>query len=139
MPTLVPPPDPRECPVDAAYSAASTAVIGAAKASRQERDPKKIVARTVNAIAVATSTSRSYHALVAAVTATEGFALSCLEDKRNKVPRHIHSQNVANVIHAAVDTAMEAAADAAPASTLPSHICHVCSSRTTSHTASPPS
>lgn len=45
-----------------------------------------VAARTAQAIAVAVSTSRSYTAVVAAVTAAESFALLAMEDPHYQFP-----------------------------------------------------
>lgn len=71
--------------VGAASAAASRTAIGVVRAL-DEPDPRMVAARTAQAIAVAVSTSRSYAAFVAAVTAAESAALLLVECNRDGTP-----------------------------------------------------
>lgn len=79
------PPSHRSTPRGVADGAACRTVTGISRAF-DEQDPRMVAARTAQAIAVAVSTSRSYTAVVAAVTAAESFALLSMEDTRYQFP-----------------------------------------------------
>lgn len=68
-----------------AGDAACSTVTGITRAF-DERDPRMVAARTAQAIAVAISTTHTYTASVAAVTAAETFALLSMEDPRYQFP-----------------------------------------------------
>lgn len=79
------PPSHRSTPRGVADGAACRTITGITRAF-DEQDPRMVAARTAQAIAVAVSTSRSYTAVVAAVTAAESFALLSMEDTRYQFP-----------------------------------------------------
>lgn len=108
-------------PNTAAKAAASTAVIGMIRAL-DEPDPKMVAARTAQAIAVAVSTSRSYAAFVAAVTAAESSALLLIEDCRDNSSPESCSIRQKNAIRAAANTAMAADAGITPIGSWPFNI-----------------
>lgn len=108
-------------PIAAAKAAASAAVIGMIGAL-DESDPNMVAARTAQAIAVAVSTSRSYGAFVAAVTAAESCALLLAEDTRHGTPLDRCEEHTRNAFHAAVDTAMAADAGLTPIGAWPFNI-----------------
>lgn len=73
-----------------------------------EPNPRMVAARTAQAIAVAVSTSRSYAAFVAAVTAIESTALLLVEDDRDNSPPDRCRIRATNAIRAAAVTAVAA-------------------------------
>ena len=85
-------------------AAAETAFIGMVRAL-DESNPRMVAARTAQAIAVAVSTSRSYAAFVAAVTAAESCALLLVEDARDYIPLDRCTVRSMNAVHAAANTA----------------------------------
>jgi hypothetical protein len=91
-----------------------------------ESDPRMVAARMAQGIAVAVSTSRSYAAFVAAVTAAESSALLLVEDKRDHSPPHRCGVRQRNALKAAAEAAIAADAGimsigAWPFSTDPCH------------------
>lgn len=112
-------------PTTAVKAAASAAVVGMIRAL-DEPNPRMVAARTAQAIAVAVSTSRSYAAFVAAVTAAESSALLLIEkekDRDNSPPaRWSVRQRQKNAIYAAAVTAMAADAGITPIGSWPSNI-----------------
>lgn len=90
--------------------------------SLDEPDPTMVAARTAQAIAVAVSTSRSYGAFVAAVTAAESCALLLAEDTRGVIPPDRFGERTRNALYAAVDTAMAADAGITPIGAWPFNI-----------------
>ncbi|KAK2597573.1 hypothetical protein N8I77_012352 [Diaporthe amygdali] len=107
---IVGPPPNNTMPIEAAKAAASTAVNGYLRAL-DEQDPKMVAARTAQAIAVAASTSRSYAAFLAAVTAVESAALLAIEDARDRAPCGQLRERTRHAVHTAANTAMAADAD----------------------------
>lgn len=81
---ILEPPPHRMTPYGVADAAACGTVRGINRAF-DEQDPRMVAARTAQAIAVAVSTSRSYTAFLAAVTAAETFALLSMEDASYQV------------------------------------------------------
>lgn len=115
------PPRHMTTPNTAVRAAASSAVIGMIRAL-DEPNPRMVAARTAQAIAVAVSTSRSYAAFVAAVTAAEGSALLLIEDDRDYSLPDRWSVRQRNAIYAAVNTAMAADAGMTPIGSWPFNI-----------------
>lgn len=109
-------------PIEAVEAAAAAAIVGMGRAVIDESDPKMIAARTVQAIAVAVSTSCSYAAFVAAVTAAESCALLLVETARDGTPRDRAQEYTGNVIRAAADTAMAADAGITPIGAWPFNV-----------------
>ncbi|POS69726.1 hypothetical protein DHEL01_v211880 [Diaporthe helianthi] len=110
-PILYPPPQHITGLSSTVRAAASTAVIGMIRAL-DEPNPRMVAARTAQAIAAAVSTSRSYTAFVAAVTAAESSALLLIEAEKdvnsNSPGRLSPGQQQKNAIRAAAVTAMAA-------------------------------
>jgi hypothetical protein len=109
------PPRHKTRPAAAVRAAASIAVIGIVRAL-DESDPKMVAAHTAQAVAVAVSTSRSYAAFVAAITAAEVCALLLAEDCRNDTQYDScrFRTVIKNAISAATDTAIAADAGITP-------------------------
>jgi hypothetical protein len=108
-------------PIAAVRVAAGTAVIGMIRAL-DEPNPRMVAARTAQAIAVAVSTSRSYAAFVAAVTAAESSALLLVEECRDHSPPGHCGVRQKNAIYAAADAAMAADAGITPIGAWPFNI-----------------
>lgn len=119
------PPQHMTTPRTAAKAAASAAVVGMIRAL-DEPNPRMVAARTAQAIAVAVSTSRSYAAFVAAVTAAESSALLLIERAKEREAGLPHpwsaSQRQKNAIYAAAVTAMAADAGITPIGSWPFNI-----------------
>ncbi|KAJ0108460.1 hypothetical protein J7T55_002064 [Diaporthe amygdali] len=101
------PPRHMKTSIETARAAGETAVTGMVRAL-DEQDPKMVAARTAQAIAVAVSTSRSYTAFIAAVTAVESTARLLAEDSRDNMPLSWYKERAKNSIRTATDTAMAA-------------------------------
>ncbi|KAI7785392.1 hypothetical protein LA080_007228 [Diaporthe eres] len=119
-PTLRPPRDEAR-PVKAAQLSAQAAVIGMICAL-YEPNPMMVAARTAQAIAMAVSTSRSYAAFVAAVTAAESSALLLVEDYRDFSSRERLRVRQTNALDTATDVAMAADAGITPIGAWPFNI-----------------
>ncbi|KAJ0110198.1 hypothetical protein J7T55_000630 [Diaporthe amygdali] len=115
---IVGPPPHSTAPIEAAEAAASTAINGYLRAL-DEKDRRMVAARTAKAIAVAASTSRSYAAFVAAVTAVESAALLAVEDSRERAPYGQLRERTRNAVHNAANTALAADADTTSAGPWP--------------------
>lgn len=81
-----------------------------------------VAARTAEAIAVAVSTSRSYAAFVAAVTAAESSALLLVEDHRDHSSRQRCGDRQRSALRTAIDVAMAADAGITPVGAWPFNI-----------------
>lgn len=129
-------------PITAVEAAASVAVIGMIRAL-DEPNPRMVAVRTAQVIAVAVSTSRSYAAFVAAVTAAENSALLLIEkekDRENGPPdRCSVRQRQTNAIYAAAVTATAADAGITPIGSWPFNIHDTHLPEFSSQTASPSS
>lgn len=124
QPILEPPRD--EANLDTATKlAARAAAIGMIRAL-DETNPRMVAARTVEAIAVAVSTSRSYAAFVAAVTAVESSALLLVEDYRDNSSRERCRVRQRNALGTATDVAMVADAGIAPVGAWPFNVHDTC-------------
>ncbi|KAG8162467.1 hypothetical protein KVR01_008232 [Diaporthe batatas] len=111
-PFLRPPRDETR-PLQATELAAQAAVIRMLRAL-DEPNPTMVAARTAQAIAVAVSTTRSYAAFVAAVTAAESSALLLVEDHRDNSQRDRCRSRQTNALEAATHAAMVADAGIKP-------------------------
>jgi hypothetical protein len=87
-----------------------------------EPNPRMVAARTAQAIAVAVSTSRSYAAFVAAVTAAESSALLLVEDYRDHSSRERCRVRQRNALETATNVAMAADAGITPVGAWPFNI-----------------
>lgn len=112
------PPQHKTTPAEAAKGAAEAAVIGMCP-SLDESDPSIVAARTAQAIAVAVSTSRSYAAFVAAVTAAESSAYLTAEYARREILYGRCKFIAKRSISDAVDTALAADAGITPVGAWP--------------------
>lgn len=119
-PILRPPRDEAR-PVEATELAAQAAAIGMIRAL-DEPNPRMVAARTAQAIAVAVSTSRSYAAFVAAVTAAESSALLLVEDYRDHSSRERCRVRQRNALETATNVAMAADAGITPVGAWPFNI-----------------
>ena len=136
------PPQHMTTPHTAVKAAAAAAVIGIIRAL-DEPNPRMVAARTAQAIAVAVSTSRSYAAFIAAVTAAESSALLLIEkekDRDNSPPdRCSVRQRQKNAIYTAAVTAIAADASTTPIGSWPFNIHDTHLPKSSSQTASPSS
>lgn len=115
------PPGHWKTPFEAARGAAATAVIGMLR-SLDESDPSMVAARTAQAIAVAVSTSRSYAAFVAAVTAAESCAYLDAEYSRFEIPHERCDELAKNAVRAAAEKGLAADAGTTPIGAWPFNI-----------------
>lgn len=106
---------------EAAKAAATQAVIGTLGAL-EESNPRMVAARTAQAISAAVSTSRSYAAFIAAVTAVESSALLLLENDRDELSPGYREVRQANAIRAAAYSAMVADAGVMPVGPWPFNV-----------------
>lgn len=107
------PPQHKTTPAEAAKAAAEAAVIVMCR-SLDESDTSMVAARTAQAIAVAVSTSRSYAAFIAAVTAAESSAYLTAEYARHEISYGRCKFLAKRAISDAVDTALAAGAGITP-------------------------
>lgn len=103
---ILEPPPRRTTPYGVASAAAYRTVGGITRAF-DEQDPRMVAARTAQTIAVAVSTSRSYTAFLAAVTAAETFALLSTEDSHYQV--HVPSDHLTDRYEQAISIATNTA------------------------------
>lgn len=108
-------------PFEAARGAATAALIGMLR-SLDESDPSMVAARTAQAIAVAVSTSRSYAAFVAAVTAAESCAYLNAEYNRLEISHERCDKLGKNAVCAAANIGLAADAGTTPIGAWPFNI-----------------
>lgn len=78
-------PIPTDSPIEAAYLAGATASSGLIRAIQDETHPYMVIARAVQAISIAASTSRSHAALLAALNTMETHAMISYEYERHRM------------------------------------------------------
>lgn len=78
-------PIPTDSPTEAAYLASVNAFVGLAAAVQDETDPFMIIARTVQAISIAASSSPSHTALLAALNSVELHAMLDYDERCGRV------------------------------------------------------
>ncbi|POS77958.1 hypothetical protein DHEL01_v203644 [Diaporthe helianthi] len=121
-PAITPPSDtrpilrpPREAAqLNVAADLAGLAAVDGMIRALDETNPRMVAARTAQAISMAVSTSRSYAAFVAAVTAVESSALLLVEGGRDECLDEVGRERQANALSAATNVAMAADAGIAP-------------------------
>lgn len=125
-------------PDTAARFAAAEAAIGVLCALN-EQNPRIVATRTAQAIAVAISTSRSYAAFIAAITAAKSSAFLLVEAVRDGHSYERCAVRQRNAIRTAVNTAMAADAGVTPVGSWPFDIHDTHRPESSSQNASPPS
>lgn len=105
---------PTDSPIEAAYLAGATASSGLIRATKDETHTCMVIARAVQAISIAASTSRSHAALLAALNTMETHAMISYESERHRMaPGHERGWQL---LTNSIDTAVRRALAQAPPS-----------------------
>ncbi|KAK2595883.1 hypothetical protein N8I77_013674 [Diaporthe amygdali] len=97
-------PIPTDSPIEEAYLAAATALIGLSRSSQDETYSSMFVARAAQAVSVAASTSKTYPAFLAAVNAVELLSMLDYEHDCGRMRLDVETERkgLVNLIDAAV-------------------------------------